>query len=277
MKKIITTIMFVGLFFTLSGCWNGEISVNTQFNSDGSGTRTLVLDVMDDTLSSTPIINPDDPDQTEGKGPVVNNEHITGGIPAIETWLQENAPSWMTVEAMTTDGIHRYFTLTYDFTDFADFTAKYEELVGMSPNVAWSDFDASELPSWSCSGSLTKTCTFTESKDIVQASLDWAIAGIWNDLYDATSLAGYVTKDDIATLANYTLTVGNTKVEDLSKYDPSAVDGDYTGKVVYVQNSSWTASDKFTNKTLITEIIIGAVVVIVGLGVGGFFVFKKQK
>lgn len=275
MKKLLSVFSLLVLTFVLTGCWNGEIAVTTEFEADGSGTRTLVLDVMDDTLADGPIVNPDDPEESEGKGAVLNNEHITGGLPAIQTWLEDNSPSWITVEDMTTDGYHRYFTLSYDFTDFEDFINRYKELVNMSPNLSWNDFEETDYPTWECKGSIKKSCTFTESKSTLEASLDWAIDGIYNDLYDATSLAGYVTKDNISVLADYTLFVGDNKVEDLHAYDPDAPDGDdCTGKVVYVANSEWTASDDFTNTTLI-YIIVGAAVVVVGGAVFGILKFKK--
>jgi len=146
-----------------------------------------------------------------------------------------------------------------------------------TPNLSWADFEENEKPTWDCEGTINKACTFKESKVIVEASLDWAIDGIFTDIYDADDLEGYVTKADIAKLANYTLIVGDTKIEDLQTFDPTAVDDEakgYTGKVVYVQNDEWEATDEFTNTTLIV-VMIGAAVVV--LGVGAFAVTRFMK
>ena len=228
--------------------------------------------MYDDTLQTDPITNPDDPEGIEGKGAVINSIHITGGVSEIQTWLTDNAPTWMTVEDMQTEGNQRIFTLTYDFTDFDDFLAKYEELVNLSPNLSWSDFDADELPMVECEGFLSKECTFTESTNIVNASIDWAKDGIWTDIYDEASLAGYVTKDDIAVLADYTLDLNGETYEEIHHYDADAVDGDGTGAVVNVTSESFTLTTSFTNTTSI--IILAVIVVAVG---GGVFFFVRKK
>ncbi|MBN2696285.1 MAG: hypothetical protein JXR38_01935, partial [Bacilli bacterium] len=220
-------------------------------------------------------INPDDPDQTEGKGAVINNKHITGGLPAIQTWLQANAPTFVTVEPMTTDGYHRYFTLSYDFEDFDDFLAKYEQLVDLSPTLDWDDFDASEKPSWTCDGA---TCTFFETKDILNASMDWAVDGIWTDIYDAADLAGYVEKANISVLANYTLTVGEETYEELQYFDEDAVDGEGTGKMAYVVSPSFTLADDFPmSGWALAGIIGGAVVIVAGAAVAAVLFLGKKK
>lgn len=275
-KRILTFVVMLALVFALTGCWPGEIGVTTVFNSDGSGTRTIVLDVMDDTLSTDPIINPDDPDQDEGKGAVINNQHITGGLLEIQTWLEDNAPDFITVEAATVDGYHRYFTMTYSWDDFDDFLAKYEALVDLSPNMDWDDFDATEKPTLTIEGLYKKTLTFTETKTIVEASLDWAIDGIWTDIYDEATLAGFVTKADISVLAGYTVEIGDEMIEELAAYDPDALEGDgvTTGVRVFVESEEFEISSVFTN----TGMIIGTIVLAVAiLGVAAFFILKAKK
>lgn len=273
-KKLFAILLTLGTLLALTGCWYGEVGVTTNFeNKQGGGTRTYVLDVMDDTLSATPIINPDDPDQTEGKGAVINSTHIEGGVAAIQTWLEENAPDFVTVEAMRTEGYHRYFTITYSFEDFDDFLAKYEQLVNLSETMSWDDFDATEKPQWTSEG---RTCTFTESKAIVQASIDWAISGIWNDIYLEADLAGFVTKDDISVLANYKVVMGEEVYQELQHFDPDAVDGTGTGAMVYVESDSFTLTNTYPmSGWAIGGIIAGAVAVIGGCVY--FFVFRKKK
>jgi hypothetical protein len=273
-RKYLVLVLMAVLALSLTACWNGEIGVVTTFNADGSGTRTITLDVMDDTLSDTAITNPDDPDGTEGKGAVLNDKYIDGGVLAIYTWLEDNSPSFITVEPAEVDGYHRYFTLRYDFDDFDDFLDKYEQLVNLSPNLNWSDFDDSEKPSLEIEGGFTKTLTFSESKAIVEASLDWAIDGIWNDIYVEGDLAGFVTKADIAVLAGYTVNIGEESIEELSYYDPDAEDGDSTGAMVYVESTDFDLSGSFTNTGLIIGLSI-AVVVVIGAGVFAFIKFKK--
>jgi hypothetical protein len=273
-KKILALVVMIGLVFSLTGCWPGEIGVTTVFNADGSGTRTIVLDVMDDTLSDVPIINPDDPEQDEGKGAVINNKHITGGLLEIQTWLEDNSPDFITVEDATVEGYHRYFTMTYSWTDFDDFLAKYEQLVNLSPNMSWSDFDDSEKPTLETSGLYTKTVSFSESRAIVEASLDWAIDGIWNDIYDEADLAGFVTKADITVLAGYRVEIGEAVTEELGAYDPDAVDGDGTGAMVYVESENFSVEGQFGNIGMVIGTIILGVAVVAG-AVFAVIKFKK--
>jgi len=273
MKKLFALIVLLAFAFVLNACWPGEITVETTFNIDGSGTRYIILDVMDDTLSTTPITNPDDPAGTEGKGAVLNDKHIDGGVIAIQTWLEENAPDFITVHDAKVEGYHRIFTMSYEFKDFDDFLTKYQTLVNLSPTLSWADFDASELPTLVVSGGFTKTLTFKESKAIVDASLDWAIDGIWNSIYDEADLAGFVTKNDISVLANYSVTINEGKVEELRFYNPTAADGAGTGKVIFVESDSFEVSGSFFNVTLLIIVILG----VAAVGVGGFFVFKKIK
>jgi hypothetical protein len=277
MKKFVAFFALVLFVLTLSGCWAGEISVTTEFEADGSGRRIIVLDVMDDTLSTEPIINPDDPEETEGKGAVMNDKHITGGISAIQTWLEENAPDFITVEPMKTEGYHRYFTLSYTFDSFEDFLDKYKTLVDLSPNLEWSDFDESELPKFTSEGFFKKKVTFTETKAIVDASLDWAIDGIFNDIYDPADLVGYVEKANISVLANYTLIIGDQKFEELQHFDPEAADGDeYTGKVIYVTSDSFTLEGEIAQTGVLIGVIAGGVVLLAGAVVLVLFLLKKR-
>jgi len=272
-KKLLAVVFALLAVFALTGCWYGEIGVETVFDGkDGGGTRTFILDVMDDSLSATPIINPDDPDQTEGKGAVINSTHIDGGVAAIQTWLDENAPAFITVAAMRTEGYHRYFTLSFTFDDFDDFLAKYAQLVDLSPTTAWTDFDAAEKPTWTCEGS---TCTFTETKDTLQASIDWAIAGIYDDIYLEADLAGWVTKDDISVLANYKVTIGETVYTELQHFDPAAADGAGTGAMVYVESTSFSVAGDYPMSGWVLGGIIGGIVLVAGAVV--VFVFLKKK
>lgn len=273
MKKLLALIVLLAFAFVLNACWPGEITVETSFNADGSGTRYIILDVMDDKLSTTPITNPDDPAGTEGKGAVLNDKHIDGGVIAIQTWLNENAPDFITVHAAKVEGYHRIFTMSFDFDSFEDFLDKYEELVNLSPTLSWDDFEADELPTLEVSGGFTKTLTFKESKVLVDAMLDWAIDGIFNSIYNEADLAGYVGKADISVLANYSVTINDGKVEELREYDATAVDGEYTGKVIFVESEDFEVTGSFFNVTLLIIVILGVAVV----GVGGFFALKAIK
>ena len=251
-KRILILAVFVVFGLLLSACWPAEVGVETTFtNSSGAGTRVIIIDIMDDTLSVEPIPNPEDPEATKGKGAVINDKHITGGLMAIQTWLEENAPSWMTIEPVEVDGIHRFFKLSYSFVDFDDFLAKYEELVNMSPTMSWDDFDANELPQWNVvTVDGNKTVTYTESKVILEASLDWAVDGIWNDIYDADDLTGWVGKADIWALANYTLTIGDEVFEELRYYDEERPDGDNFGKIVFVESEDFDLEAVFEGGVL---------------------------
>ena len=265
------------LAITLSGCWAGEITVDTTFNADGSGTRSYILYVYDEDLSNEPIKNPEDPEGTKGKGAVINNPHVDGGVIAIQDWLETNAPKFMTVEDMKTEGLYRIFTLTYEFKNFDDFLNKYEQLVNLSPTLNWSDFEDSK-PTFESKGFLTKEVKFTETKELVAASMDWAIDGIYNNIWNAATLEGFgVTKNDIAVFANYKLKVGDGYYEELQHYDETVPDGENLGKMVYVTSLDFSVTGSETNKTGIALLVVGIVIVVVAVGAGVFFVLKKKK
>jgi len=274
-KFLFLLLAFVGLL-TLTGCWPGEIAVETEFdNLKGAGTRTIVLDVMDDTLSETLIPNPDDPDGVKDKGAVINDKHIVGGIAEIQSWLEENAPEFITVETMRTEGYHRYFTLTYSFDSFEEFMEKYEDMVNLSTTMSWEDFDDTEKPSWTVTGNKV---VFKESKVIFEASIDWAIDGIYNNLYDAADLAGYVGKADISVFANYKVTLGDGYFEELQHFDPEAPDGEDTGKMIFIVSEDFEVEGAYpkSNLGLIIGSIAGGVVIILGIVIALVF-YKKKK
>ncbi len=277
MKKAKVTAQLVLVSFLLVSCWPAEVEVSTSFNADGSGTRVIIVDIMDDTLSDEPIPNPEDPEGTKGKGPVINDWHIDGGLMAIQTWLEQNAPTWMRIEEVSVEGVHRRFRMSYDFSSFDDFLAKYETLVNLSPNLSWGDFDAAEKPRWIVETSgFDRTVTFTESRDIVLASLDWAVDGIYNDLYNVQNLAGYVGKADIWALANYRVTLGDETYEELRHYDETRPDGDHMGKVVFVESQLFSLSGEYRNTGLIIGVIAVAAVVVAAAVVVVLLLRKKK-
>lgn len=273
-KKLLLLVVLIGSAFLLMGCWPAEIGVQTTFESDGSGERTIIIDIMDDTLSTEPIGNPDDPEGDEGKGAVINNQHITGGLPAIQTWLEDNAPDFITIEDSYTEGYHRYFVMTYSWTDFEDFIAKYKTMVNLSPNLSWDDFDEEELPKLEASGLYSREMTFTESRAIVEASLDWAVTGIWNDIYDPVTLADYVTKDDISVLAGYKVTINESEFEEAAYYDADAPDGDFDGVRVFVESESFETTGVFSRPGMVIGTVALGVIVVAG-AVFAVMKFKK--
>lgn len=280
MKKIFAFVILAVFGLILSGCWPAEIGVTTVFNADGSGTRTFVIDIMDEDLADGPIINPDDPDQDEGKGPVTNNPYIDGGVVAIQTWLEENSPEFITVHEPRVDGYHRYFTLSFDYTSFEDFLDKYEQLVNLSDGISWDDFDDSEKPSLKVEGFLTKKLTYTESAELMKASLDWAITGIWNDIYVPDPLlADFIGKNDIWVLANVKFSLGDGEFKEERHYDPEAEEGDAdnnTGKVVFVESSDFTVTGNTLDVLMVTVLSVAGVLVLAGAGVLVFFLLKKK-
>lgn len=273
-KKVLLFVVLIGSALALMGCWPAEIGVKTTFEADGSGVREIIIDIMDDTLSTEPIVNPDDPEGDEGKGAVINNQHITGGLPAIQTWLEDNAPDFITIEDSYTEGYHRYFVMTYSWTDFDDFITKYQTMVNLSPNLSWSDFDEEELPKLETSGLYSKNMTFTESRAIVEASLDWAVTGIWNDIYDPVTLGDYVTKDDISVLAGYKVTINEAEFEEAAYYDPEAPDGDFDGARVFVESESFEATGEFSRPAMVIGTVVVGVIVVAG-AVFAVMKFKK--
>lgn len=265
---LLSTFVFT---LVLSACWPGEIGVSTVIDENGAGHRDFFLVVYDDSLSANPITNPDDPDGSKGNGPVLNNKHITGGVTAIQDWFEENAPSFMEVLPMRTEGLQRIFTLRMEFDSFEQFLSQYEQLVNLSPNLSWSDFTAAEKPTLAqveVDGELR--VTFRESTEILQASFDWAIDGIYNSIFLEADLAGFLDKASITQFATYNLEIGDETLNIESVYNETAQ------QVVFIDQASFTLTGSFdvpANNTLLIALIAAGVLVVAG---GLFFVFKKK-
>lgn len=246
MKKILSFTVLLGIIVLLTGCWPGEVTTITDINRDGSGTKTYELVVW---LSGT---NFDDPDEDEGKGAIDNDKYIVGdGVEAIQTWLEANAPDWATIsrDDRVVEGLDaKVFVLSYDFTDFDDYLAKYAELVNLSPTLSWDDFDETEIPSLvteevEVDGAKVERVTYTESLVMVQASIDWAIQGIFNDdsVFDEADLVGFIGAGDISKVAGVIVNLGEeSTLTEYRYYDADIAEGqqdlegnELYGKVVY--------------------------------------------
>lgn len=278
MKRNFTLLVIIVLTLLLSACWPGEIGVDTVMDENGMGHRDYFVVVYDDSLSETPITNPDDPDGTKGNGPVLNDKHITGGVEALQEWFETNAPEFMEVLPMETEGNQRIFTLRMTFDSFEDFLDKYEQLVNLSPNLSWDDFTEAEKPSFTTSEEDGMTyVSLTESKVLLEASFDWAIDGIFNSIFDAADLAGFVDKASITEFATYKTMLGDEALEITSEYDATVVnDNQSTGAVVFIDQDSFTLTYSYetpANNTVLLVAIGAGVVVIAGLA----FVFMKKK
>jgi len=278
MKRKLTFLSIIVFTMVLSACWSGEIGVDTVMDLQGAGHRDFYVVVYDDTLSTTPIINPNDPDGSKGNGPVLNNQHIEGGIPAIQDWLEDNTPAFLEVLPMRTEGVQRIFTVRMTFDSFEDFLGQYEQLVDLSPTLSWSDFTEAEKPTLTTveEDGLSKV-TLNESNVILQASFDWAIDGIYNSIFLEASLAGFVDKTSLTQFATYNLTLGEEELSIISEYEPDVVDSNgLLGQVVYIDQPSFTLTSTTelpALNTLLLVVIGGAVAAVAG---GAYFLLKKK-
>jgi len=278
MKRKLTFLSIIVFTMVLSACWSGEIGVDTVMDLQGAGHRDFYVVVYDDTLSTTPIINPNDPDGSKGNGPVLNNQHIEGGIPAIQDWLEDNSPAFLEVLPMRTEGVQRIFTVRMTFDSFEDFLGQYEQLVDLSPTLSWSDFTEAEKPTLTTveEDGLSKV-TLNESNVILQASFDWAIDGIYNSIFLEASLAGFVDKTSLSQFATYNLTLGEEELSIISEYEPDVVDSNgLLGQVVYIDQPSFTLTSTTelpALNTLLLVVIGGAVAAVAG---GAYFLLKKK-
>ena len=278
MKRKLTFLSIMAFTLILSACWSGEIGVDTVMDKDGAGHRDFYVVVYDDTLSTEPIINPNDPDGAKGNGPVLNDQHIDGGIVAIQDWLETNSPSFLEVLPMRTEGVQRIFTVRMTFDSFEDFLRQYEQLVDLSPNLSWSDFTAAEKPTLTTveEDGMSKV-TLTESRVILEASFDWAIDGIYNSIFLEANLAGFVDKTSLSQFATYNLTLGEESLNIISEYNPTVVDSnDRMGQVVYIDQAVFTltSATELPAMNTLLFVLIGAAVVAVG---GGAYLLTKKK
>ena len=278
MKRKLTFLSIIVFTMVLSACWSGEIGVDTVMDVNGAGHRDFYVVVYDDTLSSTPIINPNDPDGSKGNGPVLNAQHIEGGIPAIQDWLEDNTPAFLEVLPMRTEGVQRIFTVRMTFDSFEDFLSQYEQVVNLSPTLSWSDFTDAEKPTLTTveEDGLSKV-TLTESNVILQASFDWAIDGIYNSIFLEANLAGFVDKTSLSQFATYNLTLGEEELSIISEYEPDVVDSNgLLGQVVYIDQPTFTltSTTELPAMNTLLFVLIGAAVVAVA---GGAYYFTKKK
>ena len=270
MKRTLLMAVMLVITLLLSACWPGEINVTTVMDENGAGHRDFIVVVYDDSLSEDPIPNPDDPDGTKGNGPVLNDKHVVGGVEALQTWLEDNAPSFMEVLPMETEGLQRIFTMRITFESFEEFLSLYEQIVNLSPTLSWDDFTDAEKPTLEVvEGDDTTTVTFTESKVLLEAAFDWFIDGVYNDIYDEADLAGFVDKASISEFAEVNLTLGDQTLEITSEYDATIDNGDgTTGAVSFVDEESFELVYTFDNpeepmnNTLFILITIGLVALV---------------
>ena len=210
-RKILLGFVLTVFAFLLAACWNGEVKVETTFNNIGGGERIITFDVIDESLSDEPILKRDK------TGNVENNQYIEGGVIALQAWFEANAPEILTVHPMETDGYYRYFTLSYTFESWQDFLAKYEILVNASPEeYTWNAFLPEQLPTMTVVG---KKVTIKDSRDVLKASLDWAVDGIYNSIYKKDVQGAANHKNAIYDLFNITMHLGTQNYELENYYD----------------------------------------------------------
>jgi len=168
--------------------------------------------------------------------------------------------------------------MSYTFKNFDDFLDKYKTLVNLSPTISWDDFSDDELPSLKVTGTFKKSATYSESRDLLMASLDWAVDGIWNDIYDEADLAGFVEKENIWALAGVKITLGKNTFNEESYYDEELPDGDEgdMGKIVYVESETFTLKGEQIDPVMTGVTIGGGIVLLALITVGLVFIFKKR-
>lgn len=252
-KRIFAVIIALVLAFVLAGCYVGEVGVETTFNYHGGGERVYILDVMDDTLYDQPIPNPDDPDGTKEFGAIINSPHFpadkhpdyaAGGVAIIHQWLVDHAPNFITVhDPIIEETYHRVFKLSFTFENFDEFLVKYGQLVNLSPTIKWDDYADEEKPSFKVVGGKT---VFYESREMFAASIDWALQGIYADIYSDDSLG--TTPADIWKINRYHVVMGSDNLLKESYYDAEYVrpqDGKI-GDTMFVDDLEFTLEHEYT-------------------------------
>lgn len=279
MKKYLSVLVIMTISLVLAGCWPGELGVSTVFDENGAGHRDYFVVVYDDSLSTEPIGNPDDPEGTKALGAVLNDKHVDGGVEAIQDWLENNAPSFLEVLPMETEGVQRIFTVRMTYESFDEFLSQYEQLVDLSPNFGWSDFSDAEKPTLTTTEAdgLT-TVSFDESQVLLEASMDWAIDGIYNSIFLEADLAGFVDKSSISQFATYEVELGDETLSIISEYDATIENSDGSlGAVDYIDEGEFEVNYSFDTPFslslgLIIGLVAGAAVVI-----GGAVLILKKK
>ena len=279
MRKALSVLTIIAISLIRAGCWPGEIGVSTVLDVNGAGHRDYRLVVYDDSLSTEPIANPNNPEGTKALGDVFNDKHIDGGVEAIQDWLETNAPVFLEVLPMETEGVQRIFTVRMTFTSFDDFLAQYEDLVDLSPNLSWADFTDEEKPTLvTTEADGMTTVSFEESQVLLEASMDWALDGIYNSIFQEADLAGFLDKTSITEFATYDVELGTETYSIVSEYDPDVENSDGTlGSIQFIDVGEFAVGYSFETPFAFTPLLIGLIVAGAALLVGGVVFIVKKK
>jgi hypothetical protein len=190
--------IFAMVAVLLTGCWAGEVYSTLTITSEaGAGTKVVYIEVLKDHVQK-----PDNNGTVDD-----NSQYFPNGMQAVADWLKENVPAGFTVELKETEDMHVY-SISYSFTDIADYNAKTKQLIG---EERWNANGLQEATLSVADGKVT----FTEDAAVTMQSALAYIEQVYNqpDLYDSTKggTAGALTLDQIYSMKNITVKVGGTE------------------------------------------------------------------
>lgn len=261
MKKIfalIATLLMVTMLLT--GCWKGTVKSDMGITKNGEGQKTITVEILKDHMP-----------KPDGKGNVDDNsQFFKGGFEALNKWVKANAPAGYDVNV--TDDKDKYiYTISYSFKTIDEYNEKTKKLIGDAKykELSLSPATLTEEEAKNSEGKKGSKLTFKESKDVLYASVAWAIEGVFNnkELFDPDPhKTGAIGLTDIYEIKSIKVKVGDTEKEfDLTK--------DENSSLTDVELSGFVASP-VNNTPLYIGIGAGAVVVIVVLAL---VIAKKKK
>ena len=167
MKKISIVAMLMFVLLTFAGCWNGEAKSNTTITSEkGKGTKSITFTILKDHVK-----------KPDGNGNVDDNsKYFPKGIGAVTTWVKSNVPAGFDITFAEKADYYLY-TLTYSFNDIADYNAKTKTLAGSN----FAKYGLTDATLTSTEKSDSYDVTFKESGKTTEASIKWAMDGIYKN------------------------------------------------------------------------------------------------
>ncbi|MCM0647303.1 LPXTG cell wall anchor domain-containing protein [Clostridium swellfunianum] len=199
MKKFSFVAILMLVLLTFAGCWNGEAKSNASITSEkGKGSKTISFTILKDHVK-----------KPDGNGTVEDNsKYFPKGIGAVTTWLKSNVPAGFDITFAEKADYYLY-TLSYSFNDIADYNAKTKALAGAN----WAKYALQDATLTASEKDGGYEVTFKESGKTTEASIKWALDGIFKNSQIFDPRAGKpdaepVTEDTIFKVMSETVKVG---------------------------------------------------------------------
>ncbi len=176
MKKLISlSLSLVMLAVVLTSCYPAIINTKMDLNSDGSGTRTFIAEILKDGQP-----NPDTPSDPAKNvtGMFTDPGYFPSGMQAVVDYLNTVKPAAVSAITME-DKTDRYvMTFTMSFTSISDFNTKMKTIITPADWTTYALEDSTFVKV--DAGNNKSNITYTEDLSLVNLSTTWMSYALWN-------------------------------------------------------------------------------------------------